>query len=361
MVITALLGTSFSFGQRAPRPRLAERLAIYYGYPSLVNGAQGDVEKAATVFAAYPVVVFGDGIEFPDRQAARHPAGDPAEHQKTIQIIEAVRRRSPGTHIYGYVPLGHTQSLKQEQIEERVRLWKQMGVAGIFLDEASYDFANVTRERQNMAVKYVHSLGLSVFMNGFFLDHLFSLEDKLPNENGSGKNPKRLAPLLDQRDMFLMESFQVSNGAYEEAAAWSARMKQALEYRRRYGTRIFAITTTTPQQPFDARKFNYAWWSAWVTDIDGFGWGEPNFSASDNKLNDHRCSVDNSAVAQQRISSNGADKNYVWRKTDKSLIIVDTAEHSVSRVELRSAEPVIAMGPLLHSSQGKSPLACGGI
>ena len=52
------------------------RLAIYYGYPSLVNGANGDLEKAARVFSAYDVVVLGDGLEFPDQQSGRYPPGE---------------------------------------------------------------------------------------------------------------------------------------------------------------------------------------------------------------------------------------------------------------------------------------------
>ncbi|HEY7616280.1 MAG TPA: hypothetical protein VH744_05710, partial [Terriglobales bacterium] len=301
-VITAmLLGTSLSLAETGALASMPARLAIYYGYPSLVNGARGDVEKAAAAFSAYDVVVLGDGLEFADKQPGRRPVGDPAEHQKTLQIIAAARRRNPSIRFYGYVPLGDNHSLRAEEIEERSRLWKQMGVAGIFLDEASYDFKIVTRERQNRAVGYVHQLGLSVFMNGYFLDHLFSLEDKMANENGTGKNPKHLPPLLDHRDLFLMESFQVSNGTFEDPSHWQARMKQASAYRSRYGTRIFAITTTTEPQGFDAQKFNYAWWSAWLYDVDGFGWGEPNFSAANNMLPDRSC---RSGVAGRASAAN---------------------------------------------------------
>ncbi len=90
--------------------RAAERLAIYYGYPSLVNGANGDVEKAASVFSAYDVVILGDGLEFPDKQSGRFPPGDPEEHQKTLRIIAAVRDRRSGTRFYGYVCLGEIPS-----------------------------------------------------------------------------------------------------------------------------------------------------------------------------------------------------------------------------------------------------------
>ena len=50
-------------------------LAIYYGIPSLVNGAAGDVDRAAETFRAYDVVVFGDGLEFDDIVPDRTPSG----------------------------------------------------------------------------------------------------------------------------------------------------------------------------------------------------------------------------------------------------------------------------------------------
>src|SRR6266550_1400019 len=117
------------------------------------------------------------------------------ETRRSLRIIAAVRDRSPGTRFYGYIclgeipsPKGEKISLTPEQLEERVRLWKHMGVAGIFLDEAGYDFTAVTRKRQNTAVRIIHELGLSAFLNAYFLDHLFSLEDTLPYANGTAKN-----------------------------------------------------------------------------------------------------------------------------------------------------------------------------
>src|SRR5437762_14014055 len=99
-------GSSLLFAKSSLPATTPARLAIYYGYPSLANGANGDVEKAASVFSAYDVVILGDGLEFPDRETGRHPPGDPEEHQKTLRIIAAVRDRSPATRFYSYVCLG---------------------------------------------------------------------------------------------------------------------------------------------------------------------------------------------------------------------------------------------------------------
>jgi len=343
-------------------------LAIYYGYPSLVNGSNGDVGKAASVFSAYDVVILGDGIEFPDKESGRHPTGDPEEHQRSLRIIAAVRDRSPGTRFYGYIclgeipsPKGEKISLTPEQLEERVRLWKHMGVAGIFLDEAGYDFTVVTRKRQNMAVRIIHELGLGAFMNAYFLDHLFSPEDKLPYASGAGKNPERLPPLLDRRDLFLLESFQVSNGSYESVSTWQARLNQALEYRRRYGPRIFATTTTTEQEPFSTEKFSYAWWTALLYGLDGFGWGEPNFAALSNALHDRRCGLESTMLrALQPSSAVGSDNRLFWRKAGTFLVVGDSATHSVHRIPFGGPVESKDVETLLSSPQGGSLLTCGG-
>jgi len=368
-----LTDTSFLFTRStAPAPaRIPARLAIYYGYPSLVNGSNGDMEKAASIFSAYDVVVWGDGIEFPDREPGRFPPGDPEEHQKALRIIAAVRDRSPGTHFYGYVCLGEIPSAERErksltpkQIEERIHLWKDMGVAGIFLDEAGYDFPVVTRERQNLAVRIIHELGLRAFMNAYFLDHLFSREDKVAQANGTGKNPKRLPSLLDERDMFLLESFQVNNGTYESVSAWRARLNQALEFRRRYGTRILATTTTTALKPFDTEKFNYAWWTALLFGLDGFGWGEPDFAALSNELPDRRCSLESAVLgAIQNSHSVGSDavgsnNTLFWRRAGNSFIVVDSRNHSVRRVPSTGRLKLTEVEALFNSPQAIPLMTC---
>src|SRR5207244_12429136 len=351
-----------------PAATAAARLAIYYGYPSLVNGANGDVEKAASAFSADDVVILGDGLEFPDKQSGRYPPGDPEEDMKALRMMEAVRDSRSGTRFYGYVCLGEIPSRKGQEIsltsrelEERARLWKHMGVAGIFLDEAGYDFAVVTRQRQNMAVRIIHELGLSAFMNAYFLDHIFSLEDKLPYANGAAKNPERLPPLLDRRDLFLLESFQVRKGNYESASASQARLNQACDYRRRFGPRIFATTTTTAQEHFSAEEFNYAWWTALLYGLDGFAWGEPNFAALSNTLPDRRCSLEAAVLrAVKQSSAVDSDGRRFWRRAGSFLVVADTATHSVYRVPTDGSVEPKEIETLFNSPRQRSVLTCGG-
>jgi len=346
-----------------------ERLAIYYGYPSLVNGSQGDVEKASSVFSTYDVVVLGDGIEFPDQRADRHPGGDPEEHQKAVQIIAAVHRRNPGTRFFGYICLGEMPSQKREkavlsleELEERTRLWKQMGVAGIFVDEAGYDFSVVTRKRQNLAVALIHRLGLSAFMNAYFLEHLFSVEENLPYANGSDKNPEHLPPLLDGRDLFLLESFQVKNGTYESTAAWKTRLSQAIAYRHRHGVHLFSTTTTELHQPFDDEKFTYAWWTARLYGFDGFSWGEPDFAALSNSLPDRRCQMARATLPVVLAPSPVSwDRERLWKRAGNSVFVVNTADHSVRILPLTGSVESKGIAELLRSPQNAgSRITCGG-
>src|SRR5262245_56256050 len=72
------------------------RLAIYYGYPSLVNGAGGNLNAATAHFSAFDIVVLGDGLEH-----LVHP-----DHANTTQIIADLT--AGGTEVYGYIDMGVT-------------------------------------------------------------------------------------------------------------------------------------------------------------------------------------------------------------------------------------------------------------
>ena len=134
-----------------------ERIAIYYGYPSLVNGGNGDLARAVSVFADYDVIVLGDGLELDTSLE---------EHQFTTRMIQALQAAPRHPLVYGYIDLGNTQKLPLDAITDRIERWARMGARGVFFDEAGYDFG-VTRERQNAAVVAAHARGLSACLNAF--------------------------------------------------------------------------------------------------------------------------------------------------------------------------------------------------
>lgn len=316
--------------EAAPEAPLAPAsLAVYYGYPSLVNGAAGNVERAAAVFGQYDVVVFGDGLEFADVDPRRRPVGaGPDEHRRTRAIIERLRASAPAMQIYGYVDLGNSQQLSADELQRRSRLWADMGVTGIFLDEAGYDFG-VTRDRQNAIVDYIHGLGLSAFFNAFNPDDVFG-SAAVPLNTLGGGNPAGMPPRLGSKDAYLLESFQVRLGKTESWPAWSARTASAIAHRDRYKTRIFGVTTTTAETETQATSLlAYAWWSAVLWGLDGFGWGEPDFSGVSSRLPPRQALIDRRGVAGSRFTTAVTPTaNGFERHTDAGVVIVNRSTRS---------------------------------
>lgn len=332
MVFVMLALAPPAIDSRAPAAanRLAPaRLAIYYGYPSLVNGASGDVARAAATFAEYDVIVFGDGLEFPDVQARRTPAGvGPDEHRRTRAIIERLRTQSPSTRVYGYVDLGNTQRLPIAEIQNRVRLWSAMGATGVFLDEAGFDFG-VTRDRQNAVIDFIHDFGLSAFVNAFNPDDVFTSTPVALNAAGGG-NPGGVPSRLGPRDAFLLESFQVRLGEPEAWPAFAARTAAAVAYRDRFHTRLYAVTTTTERtEKRSSQLYPYAWWSAALWGLDGFGWGEPDFSGATSKLPARHLAVAKEpAIGTRFVSPVTETPDGFERRTNAGRIVINRGSRS---------------------------------
>ena len=186
-LVIALLGLSFGIAPgHAQSPLIPGKLAIYYGFPSVVNGVT-NLDDAAEVFANYDVVIFAGVLQFP--QATGGSGEDPffgcgqnrhLDHDNTVAIISKLNTPPNNTAVYGYVSLGGQNTFSpcgpldfegsvinsadplqiKGGIKERIDRWVAMGVTGIFLDEAEYGFG-ASRKRQIQVVDYVHSLGLS--------------------------------------------------------------------------------------------------------------------------------------------------------------------------------------------------------
>jgi hypothetical protein len=312
-----LIGAVVWAGQWAAaqgRPSL-RRLAIYYGIPSLVNGAQGDTVRAAAVFGEYDVVVFGDGLEFPDVVTGRTPAGaGPDERRNTAGIIRLMSAAAGKPVVFGYIDLGNSQNLSQREIERRIALWREMGVGGIFFDEAGFDFG-VSRSRQNAAVDAVHAAGLRVFMNAFNPDDVFLPSDGLQSHLKAG-------------DAFLLESFVFRNGTPDIAPGfpgWSARAARAVEYARRAQVEVHATATADGRIEFSSDSLAYAWWMALAYGLDGFGWGEPSFSGPTSTLpwrpRPEQAIVE---IGERFVGALAMNDGVYSRGTDRGRIEVDT-------------------------------------
>ena len=275
----ASLSTSGSWGRRTSPWAAPRRLAIYYGYPSLVNDASGDLDRAAAVFSEYDVVMLGDGLEFSADQPG--PRGEHPEHAFTKRLIERLAAAPRHTTVYGYVDLGSTQSLITAEIERRVDLWAHIGALGVLFDEAGYDFG-VTRERQNAAVAAAHRRGLRACLNAFRTDDVFNAAPAPLNDAGGG-NPNGLATIISERDMVLLESFAIRDGVPEDLGSVATRVRTALQGRVRFGTRVACVATSGPRED-GGPLAQYGWWVASACGLDAYGWGMPNFSAVTSRL-----------------------------------------------------------------------------
>lgn len=100
-------------------------LGIYYGWPSLVQGANSNLTAAIQTFSQFDLIVFGDGLASPSH----------GDHVNTQTIIQSLNNL--GKLTFGYVDLGvTTQNLSISQMQIIVNNWTAMGIKGIMWDDA---------------------------------------------------------------------------------------------------------------------------------------------------------------------------------------------------------------------------------
>lgn len=245
---------------------IPKKLAIYYGYPSSVN-ATYTVSGAANVLKDYDQVVLGAGLE-----ETSHP-----DHTNTVNIINDPVMVN--TECFGYIDA----TLSVDVVQDKIDLWKDCGVKGIFFDQFGYDFS-VSRQKQRELLWCVKSVGLKSFVNAWNPDDVFSpAVNATFNPNGK---PTRMRP----QDTYLAESFAVMNGAYDNTDSDSNGIKdfqdkatKMKDYRTTYGSKLAACTTSN-SSPFDQAKADYSYCIAAANGFDSWGYGEELFSASSAQL-----------------------------------------------------------------------------
>ena len=280
LALACLIGWP-AVGQAASEPLTPKDLAVYYGWPSLVNGSTTNA-AAAAVFGQYDVVVFNQGLE-------EAPHGDHANTQQIITLLH----QTYGTKVYGYIngPQWGTSwsrsDLPPANWEAHLDMWVAMGVDGIFIDEFGYDW-KVTRVMQNAMLDAVHTRGLPAFVNAWFIDHAFSSQPDPVFPNG---NPAALASHITANDLYLLESFAIMQGVYDVCErpvfdTFITKGDKARAYRAQFGTQMWTMTTSDKLAVAAAGvaavdpRLSYAWHATAMYGLDGFGWTEDQFSAS---------------------------------------------------------------------------------
>ncbi len=282
------------------------QLCIYYGWPSYVNGANGDSARAAVEFSKCALLVLGDGLEL-----ASHP-----DHSATVSIVANVT--GAGREVFGYIDLGvTTQNLTLATMQQYVDLWKAMGASGIFLDDAGYDYG-VTRARQNAIVDYAHAHGLKVFMNAWVIDDALGGLDEAGNPN-----PSRLVA----GDWYLAESWLVAAGAYQPLADWAIKADKAQQYQRSKGIRIAAVGTNPVNKATAAdaqgNKFNMSRWGAAMYQLDAWQWTDAGYSSGNAVVNFYPpLPTYGTSFTSATVSHQNRNRTHS-RTTDTGTIVVD--------------------------------------
>ncbi|CAF1227707.1 unnamed protein product [Rotaria sordida] len=259
LIIILKFNTELSNNSTSLIVNVPKRLGIYYGWPSLVHGANWNLTAAIITFSQFDLIVFGDGIS-----AKSH--GDHVNTQTIIQSLNNI-----GKLTFGYIDLGViTQNLSILQMQTTVDEWAAMGIQGIFWDDAGYDYG-VTRSRQNTMISYCHALNLRVMLNAWDPDDVMS---------GSPM-------LLDSRDIYLLESYLISSSTYRDLTAWKIKADKCLSYSNLYG--ISMATVSTSSTPISSsfgstQQFSQAWFGTAIYNFHYFQVTDIRHSAGDNIL-----------------------------------------------------------------------------
>ncbi len=236
--------------------RGVRHFGIYYGWPSQVNGAEGDLDRAAAEFARFGVIVLGDGLEHPT-----HP-----EHARTVAIIARLNNGG-ATRVFGYIDLGvTTQNLPPPTLVQFAEEWKRIGAVGVFLDDAGADYG-VDAARRDRAVRDIRQLGLPVILNA---------HDPADAFRGS--------VALGPGDGYLFESFQVSDGRVQPASEIFAKADLALQLAGQGGPDVYALASGPLNDPGLQDKVSYAWWSALLYGFRYFQYTSLDYGSTTSQL-----------------------------------------------------------------------------
>jgi hypothetical protein len=304
---SAVTGTvAIHVSSSAPDIRPAD-LLIYYGWPSVINGA-ATLDAAAAEFGRYDHVVLGDGLQ----------GADHADRAATIAILN--HPATANTVFYGYIDLGvTTQNLSLNEIQNRLQQWRSLGVSGILYDDFGYDF-ETPRARQNEAVVAAHRWGLPVIANGHVpAEVLGSAVNPTYNANG-------LPTRLTAGDYYLYESFQVRTGAYEDEVTWQTKARQLEDARRDIGIGVMAVTTPDTDGSFQPAQFDYAWYSALLYGYQAVGWGEHDYGADGNSPWRDRPAIEPGSAFLGPVIA--ASPEYL-RELQAGVLVVNASTHAV--------------------------------
>ena len=252
-------------------------LLIYYSWINSFNSAQNgwDNEKVALDMARYRMIILGDGIEDPSH----------GDYANTQIVIPRVKDLSPDTLIFGYVAVAQSYANFQTKVSQ----WNTLGVHGIFMDEAGYDFGK-TRAEFNTCVDYVHGKTNAkfCFANSWNTDHVLGTANDVSYPN-STYNSGAVESHLNTLDWILLESFPINTtayaGGYESQIDWQFRGQKAVNLRAVYGVNFCGAGIINNDNTNGLGLFKFGYVSALMFALEGYGTSDTNYAASSAAVN----------------------------------------------------------------------------
>jgi hypothetical protein len=283
------------------------------------------------------------------------------DHDNTQVIINRIQAPNGHSQVFGYVSFGGENTYRRctaegppvpltlDQIRARVDMWASMNVTGVFFDEAEYGFGS-SRTLQNATIEYAHAKSLRVFINGYSPHEVFGtaklnrvtysaglLQGKLSTEP---MKELGVRSAVGPNDISLLEHYQLLDGNFDDAAAWTARADAAANYSKSYGTKIATVTTQADVYPtvakcaslFSQSKYDYAWWSTLLSGFEYMSWGEPSgfsaFGTCANTLSAHQApAIEPLGDFTSDVVHPSSGSSVHFRQTGNGMIEVDSTAH----------------------------------
>jgi len=294
-------------------------LLIYYGYPNSFNSAanQWNNELVAQEMACYDLIVLGSGVQDPTH----------GDYNNSKVIIPRILEVNDRVMVFGYVDVAQTF----ESFKIDVGQWIALGVNGVFLDQAGYDFGTAAtngREALNEKVDFLHRYGLVVFANAWNPSHVLDETNDVSYPNSTW-NPNLDPSSLGEDDWYLMENFGVTNGSYESASQWKSRGDKIKEIVAEKPIKLASVSVISDTDNNGQDKFYFSFISSLIFLMDAHGSSDTSYGASSAKAKmwarPNMCGIE--AGVDTGVHNNG---NKYFRYMNQAKLEVDFTSGSES-------------------------------
>jgi len=294
---------------------------------NLTDGSKGTITaNTATTITAVLAGGTDNDWDTGDDYDVRHQ-----DYENTIVIINRMEELRPDIKIWGYVATTETFDDFKPKVDE----WCNIGVYGIFVDSAGYDYgtpATNGRDAFNEKIDYVHTKasGGIVFANAWNMDHILGTEND-PTYPNSTWNPSLHESSLGNNDWILLESFPINTTdwaeGYEGKAEWLSRGEDAMAKRETYGVNLAAVGIINNGNANGQDMFDFGFISSMMWNISAFGTSDTGYGAGSSEVDFWtRPSVDGLGCLwclDPSVQEDGNDADVYWRLVEFGKLMLD--------------------------------------